>query len=134
MASTKLGTPNFSGKILARTFRRKIYASFYKVITSELVVLVRYPFDCERAHMEEVYADFDPFSGQYSMSVMGGDYVAWSRQKRPLTDVGFVLGRYFLASEFDKDDVAEFDTFIPEEHKKGYKRNRIKKLYPAFPK
>ncbi len=88
----------------------------------------------ERAHMENVYADFDPFSGQYSMSIMGGDYVAWSRQKRPLTDVGFVLERYFLAGDFVRDDVAEFDTFIPGEHKKGYKRNRIKKLYTPFKK
>ena len=86
----------------------------------------------ERTEFEEVYAGFDPFSGKYSMSVMGGDYVAWSRQKRPLTDVGFVLERYFLASELDKEDVAEFDSFIPDAHKKAYKRNRIKKLYTPF--
>jgi hypothetical protein len=86
----------------------------------------------ERTEFEDVYAGFDPFSGKYSMSVMGGDYVAWSRQKRPLTDVGFVLERYFLASEFDKEDVAEFDSFIPDAHKKAYKRNRIKKLYTPF--
>ena len=88
----------------------------------------------ERTEMEDVYAGFDPFSGQYSMSILGGDYVAWSRQKHPLTDVGFVLERYFLANEFDREDVAEFDTFIPEEHKKAYKRNRIKKLYTPFKK
>ena len=86
----------------------------------------------ERAEFEDVYADFDPFGGQYSMSTLEGDYVAWSRQKRPLTCVGFVLERYFLASEFDRDDVAEFDSFIPDEHKKAYKRNRIKKLYTPF--
>ena len=86
----------------------------------------------EGAEIEQVYAGFDPFSGQYSMSIMGSDYVAWSREKRPLTEVGFVLKRYFLADNFHKDDVVEIDQFIPDEQKKAYKRNRIKKLYTPF--
>jgi hypothetical protein len=77
---------------------------------------------------EDVLSDFNPFSGEYSMSIRNGDYVAWSRQKRPLSSIGFVLERYFLVDKFDREDVTEFDAFIPNEHKKAYKRNRIKKL------
>lgn len=88
----------------------------------------------EGPELEQVYAGFDPFSGHYDMAIMGGNYVAWSRQKTPLTEVGFVLERYFLADQFDREDVEEFDLFIPEEHRKAYKRNRIKKLYTPFNK
>lgn len=88
----------------------------------------------DSTRIENVFADFDPFSGHYSMSILGGDYVNWSRQKRPLTNIGFVLERYFLAEHFDKENVTEFDGFIPEAHRKAYKRNRIKKLFTPFRK
>ncbi|MFW2545737.1 hypothetical protein ACN2XU_24270 [Primorskyibacter sp. 2E107] len=82
--------------------------------------------------IEDVIADFDPFTGGYGATILNGDYVHWAREKVPLSDIGFVIERYFLANSFDREDLLEFDNFIPEKSRKNYRRNRVKKLYTPF--
>lgn len=82
--------------------------------------------------IEDVIAGFDPFSGKYDATILNGDYVHWAREKVDLTDIGFVLKRYFLTESFDREDLLEFDNFIPESSRKNYRKNRVKKLFTPF--
>lgn len=86
----------------------------------------------EGRQFEDVIMDFDPFSGKYGATVLNGDYVHWARELVDLSDIGFVLNRYFLAESFDREDLLEFDNFIPESIRKNYRKNRVKKLYTPF--
>ena len=86
----------------------------------------------EGRQFEDVIMDFDPFSGKYGATVLNGDYVHWARELVDLSDIGFVLNRYFLAESFDREDLLEFDNFIPESSRKNYRKNRVKKLYTPF--
>lgn len=88
----------------------------------------------EGRHIEDVLVGFDPFSGKYEMSVLGGSYVHHARGQRPLSQIGFVLERYFLATTYEREDLLEIDDFIPEHSRKGFRRNREKKLYRPFRK
>jgi hypothetical protein len=82
--------------------------------------------------VEDVIMDFDPFSGKHGGTILNGDYVHWAREKIDLSDIGFVFKRYFLAESFDREDLLEFDNFIPESSRKNYRKNRVKKLYTPF--
>lgn len=84
--------------------------------------------------VEEVMVDFDPFTGKHSATIIGGDYVRWAQQQVPLSEIGFVLERYFLADSYDPDDVLENEATIPEHSRNGFRRNRRTKLYTPFKK
>lgn len=84
--------------------------------------------------VEEVMVGFDPFTGKHSATIIGGDYVRWARQQVPLSEIGFVLERYFLADSFDPEDVLEDEAAIPENSRIGFRRNRRTKLYTPFKK
>lgn len=84
--------------------------------------------------IEDVMTDFDPFTGKHSATIFGGDYVHWAREQVPLSTIGFVLERYFLSDSYDPEDVLEIDGPIPERSRKGFRRNRQKKLYTPFKK
>lgn len=82
---------------------------------------------------EQVYGGFDPFRGSWSIATIGGDYIAFNKGKMFLDEVGIVIDRYFLALEYDHDEVLEIDQFILDESsKRSYRRNRIKKLFTPF--
>jgi len=82
---------------------------------------------------EDVYTSFDPFSGDWGMYAHGGFAANFSSGKHPIDELGIVIERYFLALNYDRDDLVEFDTFMPDEQsKKAYRRNRMKKLFTPF--
>lgn len=84
------------------------------------------------ASNKDVYVGFDPFTGEWSM-YSHAEIAASLVSGKPLDELGIVIERYFLALDYDRDDVTEFDTFIPDEQsKKAYRRNRLKKLFAPF--
>jgi len=83
--------------------------------------------------IEHVYGGFDPFKGDWSIVSLGGDYIAQQGGKGRLDEIGIVLERYFLATDYGQDAVLEVDGFLPDERsKRAYLANRIKKLYTPF--
>jgi very-short-patch-repair endonuclease len=84
---------------------------------------------------EDVYTGFDPFSGEWAMYVHAGNGALIGSEKQHLDELGIVIERFFLATEFEHDDVVEFDAFITDDQsKKAYRKNRIKKLFQPFSK
>ncbi|CAN7341541.1 hypothetical protein LJR010_001768 [Ensifer adhaerens] len=81
---------------------------------------------------EDAYLGFDPFDGEWQLFVPGGLAGEFAGGKRPIDEVGIVFERYFLATTFDREDVLEFDTFIPEASRAAYRRNRIKRVFSPF--
>ncbi|WP_260000514.1 endonuclease domain-containing protein [Leisingera caerulea] len=83
---------------------------------------------------DTAYVGFDPFQGEHSLfSTGGGVAFDFTAGKSPIDELGIVIERYFLALDYNRDDVAEFDEFLPDDQsKKAYLRNRIKKLYTPF--
>lgn len=81
---------------------------------------------------DETYSGFDPFQGEWSLYAPGGVAAQFTAGKTPLDEIGFVIERYFLATDFDRNDVLEFDPFIPEANRPAYRRNRVKKVFTPF--
>lgn len=83
---------------------------------------------------ETAFVGFDPFQGVYSLFATGGGVsFDLTAGKSPIDELGIVIERYFLSLTYDRNDVVEFDHFLPnEQSKKSYLRNRIKKLYAPF--
>jgi very-short-patch-repair endonuclease len=86
-----------------------------------------------RPEADFVYSGFDPFRGDWSLAWRGSDYIAENRGKALLDEVGIAIERYFLALDYDPEEVVEFDRFLPDEKsRRGYLRNRIRKLFTPF--
>jgi hypothetical protein len=86
-----------------------------------------------RPEADFVYSGFDPFRGNWSLAWRGTNYIAENRGKMPLDEVGIAIERYFLALDFDREEVVEFDSFVADEMSgRGYLLNRIRKLFTPF--
>lgn len=81
---------------------------------------------------EDAYVGFDPFVGDWGMYAPGGLAMHSAGGARPFDELGIVISRYFLATDFDREDVLETDEFIPEASKLAYRRNRIKRVFTPF--
>lgn len=84
---------------------------------------------------EEIYTDFNPFDGTKGKYWIGADYLAFARGQVSIETCGIVIERYFLNLKYDRNDVVEFDTFLPNKKScEAYLRNRIKTVYKPFTK
>ncbi len=81
---------------------------------------------------EDSYLGFDPFKGEWNLFGPDGLATQIAKGKNPIDEFGIVIERYFLATAFDRDDVLESDSFIPEASKSAYRRNRIKRVFTPF--
>ncbi|MEO1405733.1 MAG: hypothetical protein AAFV54_04490 [Pseudomonadota bacterium] len=85
-------------------------------------------------HTDEAYVGFDPFQGEWGLYAPGGLAAQVGAGKSALDEIGIVIERYFLATDYDRDQVLESDLFIPEPSRIAYRRNRMKKIFTPFRK
>lgn len=81
---------------------------------------------------DDAYVGFDPFQGEWELFAPSGLASQFGAGKSPLDEIGIVIGRYFLATDYDREDVLESDLFIPEISRSAYRRNRLKKVFKPF--
>jgi hypothetical protein len=85
------------------------------------------------AGREEVYADFDPFKGCWSLFAIGGNFISHKAGSGFIDEIGLVIQRYFLRMSFDSGSVSEGRLTMPSEvSTTAYIRNRIRVLYTPF--
>jgi len=84
---------------------------------------------------EPMYAGYDPFSGDWSLSGNLPGYMDGER-KGYLDEMGVVVDQFFLATELaEDDDVLMMDVQMPsEEMKSRYERHRRKLFFAPFKK
>jgi hypothetical protein len=82
---------------------------------------------------EPMYAGYDPFSGDWSLSGNLPGYMDGER-KGHLDEMGFVMDQFFLATELaDDDEVLTMDIKMPSEQMKvRYERHRRKLFFTPF--
>jgi Protein of unknown function (DUF559) len=82
---------------------------------------------------EPMYAGYDPFSGDWSLSGNLPGYMDGER-KGYLDEMGFVIDQFFLATELAEDDeVLTMDIKMPSEQMKArYEKHRRKLFFTPF--
>lgn len=81
----------------------------------------------------ETYSRFDPFRGEWAFYSPMGLIRGEDERGYWLDEMGIVIERYFLALDFDRDDVLEFDRFLPDERsREAYRKSRIRRLFSPF--
>lgn len=77
------------------------------------------------------YVGYDPFSGEWGM--YGPLGLVAGHGKRFLDEVGIVLETFFLATDFDPEDVAMVDVGMPTDRlTQKYRRKRMELLFRPF--
>jgi hypothetical protein len=83
--------------------------------------------------MEPCYANFDPFTGDRGLFGALGIFLGDKPINCFLDELGIVVGQYFLAKEFDEQDVMEVSMgFANPKAEEKYKRHRGRLLYTPF--
>ncbi|HET6523608.1 hypothetical protein [Sphingopyxis sp.] len=79
---------------------------------------------------EAFYTDFNPFTGEWGLYGMKTPELVEGRGF--LDEIGIVVDAYYLATEYDADDVLAPDIGLPERARERYIRHRRDLLFKPF--
>lgn len=78
------------------------------------------------------YLNFDPFLGEWGMFGEAEEVVGNNPNPGWADEIGLTLNGYFLASEYDSEDICFVDIGIPDGVRRNYLRHQRKLLFRSF--
>jgi len=104
---------------------QEMSATFFKNFSIEKVL-----------EQEPVYLNFNPFKGEWDIFGSFGTFFNPQRNLDIYTDsIGFIIGAYFLASNYNKRDILLTEIVSADSHtQRKYRDYRIKRYYTSFSK